>query len=375
MEPIELTLLMPCLNEANTISNCVKKAQKSLLELEIKGEVLVCDNGSEDGSQDLARNCGARVINVEQRGYGSALQAGIAGAKGTYIIMADADESYDWSAIAPFYEKLKDGYELVMGCRLPSGGGKIEEGAMPFLHRWLGNPVLSCLGRLLFKSQIKDFHCGLRGFRKSSIVSLNLVTNGMEFASEMIIKSELSNLRIGQIPICLHTDKRGRSPHLRTWRDGWRHLRFMLLHSPKWVFLAPGSIALLAGLTGFSTLLVKPSSIDTNLLLGCSLLLLTGLQWICFGMSARIFGTHHGLMPDDKNLTAAFSRIKLETGIIIGCGSLICGGLTLAYGAQFENDTQLRYTITGFTLFVGGIQVMLSSFFFSVLGLKYSRTG
>lgn len=373
MDSIELTVLMPCLNEAKTIGSCIEKAQKAIAALGIAGEVLVSDNGSEDGSQKIATARGARVIHATPKGYGSALQSGIEEARGKYIIMGDADESYDWSAIAPFYEKLAQGYELVMGCRFPSGGGKIEKGAMPFLHRWLGNPILSFLGRILFKSDIRDFHCGMRGFNKASVSNLGLVTTGMEFASEMIIKCELSKLRSAQVPITLRPDKRGRSPHLRTWRDGWRHLRFMLLHSPKWVFLVPGTITFILGAIGFSSLIIKPDFLPTGALLACGFLLLIGLQWVCFGLSARIFGTHHGLIPNDKNLSAAFDKIKLETGCIIGLLSLIAGFLSLVYATQSPATHFLRYSIPGFTLLASGIQIILSSFFFSVLGLKYSK--
>jgi len=343
------------------------------LDLKVKGEVLVVDNGSEDGSQVAAARAGARVLTVPEKGYGSALKAGIKSAKGRFVVMGDADCSYDWSDVAPFYERLKEGFELVMGCRLPSGGGTIEKNAMPFLHRWLGNPALSLSGRILFKSDIRDFHCGMRGFLKSSIEKIELVTSGMEFASEMVIKSELAGLRISQVPITLSPDGRSRSPHLRTWRDGWRHLRFMLLHSPKWVFLVPGSIALASGLLGFSSLLIVPRSIGTNLLLACSFLLIVGVQWICFGMSARIFGTHHGLLPDDPGLSSAFNKIKLESGILLGFSSLVVGVLLVVLSADVGDEVRFRYVIPGFTFVAGGFQIVLSSFFFSVLGLKYSK--
>lgn len=244
-QEILLTVLMPCLNEAETLATCITKAQKSIAELQISGEVLIADNGSTDGSQQIAREHGARVVDIPEKGYGSALIGGIHAAKGKYIIMGDADDSYDFLSLRPFVEKLEEGYELVMGNRFKGG---IAKGAMPPLHRYLGNPVLSGIGRILYRSDIGDFHCGLRGFRKESIESLHLITTGMEFASEMVVKSTINHLRITEVPTTLSPDGRNRAPHLRSWHDGWRHLKFLLIYCPKWLFLYPGIFLTILGL-------------------------------------------------------------------------------------------------------------------------------
>lgn len=252
---IELTLLMPCLNEAETIATCVRKGLESLRREGIEGEVLVADNGSTDGSQSIATGCGARVVVAREPGYGAALWQGIQSARGRFVIMADADDSYDWLDIARFVQRLREGYDFVMGCRLPRGGGRIMPGAMPRLHRYLGNPVLSGIGRALFHCPITDFHCGMRGFDREKILALDLKTPGMEFATEMVIRATKARLKTIEVPITLHRDGRSRPPHLRPWRDGWRHLRFMLLYSPSWLFWLPGQILLWLGLLGSVTLL------------------------------------------------------------------------------------------------------------------------
>ena len=248
-EQLALSILMPCLNEAETLAVCVRKAKASLTQSGLRGEVIVADNGSSDGSVQIAEELGARVVHVPEKGYGNALRAGIEAAQGKWIIMGDADDSYDFSDLDRFVEKLQQGYHLVMGCRLPSGGGTIMVGAMPWKHRWLGNPVLSWVGRLFFKCPVHDFHCGLRGFSREAYEQMDLRTTGMEFASEMVIKATVKSLRITEVPITLFKDGRSRPPHLRSWRDGWRHLRFMLLFSPTWLFLVPG--VLLGLLVGY----------------------------------------------------------------------------------------------------------------------------
>ena len=269
---MKLSVVMPCLNEAETLASCIRKAQQSLTDLAIQGEVLIADNGSSDGSQELARSLGARVVDIAQKGYGHALRGGIEAAAGKFIIMADSDDSYDFSKLRPFVEKLQAGHDLVMGCRMPWGGGTVLPGAMPWKHRWIGNPVLSFIGRLFFKCPVTDFHCGLRGFTKTAYLKMDLRTTGMELASEMVIKATLQNMKITEVPITLHPDGRSRPPHLRSWRDGWRHLRFMMLFSPRWLFLIPGiSLGAVGGLflslLAFQPLSLGPVVLDINSML------------------------------------------------------------------------------------------------------------
>lgn len=384
---LELTLLMPCLDEHETIATCVTKARQALAELCLEGEVLVADNGSTDGSRALAEQAGARVVPVPVKGYGAALQGGIAAAHGRYVIMGDADDSYDWSAIGPFVEKLRGGAELVMGCRLPKGGGTILPGAMPFSHRWLGNPGLSAVGRLFFGCPVTDFHCGLRGFSREAIESLDLRTMGMEFASEMVIRATLAKLRIEQVPITLHPDGRSGRPKLRTWRDGWRHLRFMLLYSPRWLFLLPGLLLMLLGLVGFGAVLPGPFhlgrlALDLNSLLVFALCLLVGFQIVSFAVSARIFATSEGLLPPDPSLQRAYRIFTLERGLLVSM-LVGLGGLGLLLGTvaewvragfgELSYQWDLRRTIPGVTLLALGAQGTFTSFFLSLVGLERRR--
>jgi len=379
----ELTLLMPCLDEAETLAGCIEQGRRALDELGVAGEIVVADNGSTDGSPAIAERTGARIVHVPERGYGAALLGGIAAARGRYVVMADADASYDFREIGPFLERLRDGADLVMGCRLPSGGGKILTGAMPFLHRWLGNPGLSWLGRVLFGCPVTDFHCGMRGFSREALLGLDVRTTGMEFASEMVIKATFRGLRIVNVPITLHPDGRTRPPHLRTFRDGWRHLRFMLLHSPKGLFLVPGTAALGTGALGFAVLLPGPLRIggvglDANTLLVCAFLILTGFQWISFGMSARLYATQHGLIPPDDSSWIQ-THLSLERGIVIG-GFVGLAGLCLLVYAVYAWSTfgfgpfpaaiGLRLVIPAVTAMALGAQIVLSSFFISMLRLK-----
>ncbi len=379
--PLELSVLMPCLNEAETLEVCIKKAQNSLRENQLSGEVIIADNGSTDGSQAIAERLGARVVPVASKGYGSALLGGIAAARGRFIIMGDADDSYEFTNLMPFVVKLRDGFELVMGNRFKGG---IKPGAMPPLHRYLGNPVLTGIGRLFFGCPAGDFHCGLRGFSKAAIDRLELQTTGMEFASEMVVKASLQGLRITEVPTTLSPDGRSRPPHLRSWRDGWRHLRFMLVYSPRWLFLYPGMLLMLVGLGAGLWLLPGPQKVggvtfDVHTLLYAMLAVLIGFQAVVFSVFTKIFAVSEGLMPEDQRLNRLFKVVTLEVGLIAGT-LLILGGLAgsiYAVGLWREksfgdlNPAQTLRTILPAVLALTlGCQIVLSSFFLSVLGLK-----
>jgi glycosyltransferase involved in cell wall biosynthesis len=378
---MELTVVLPCLNEAETLAVCIRKAKASIAGLGIDGEVVIADNGSTDGSQDIARAEGARVVDVPIRGYGAALTAGIADAKGEFVIMGDADDSYDLSNLGPFVEALRGGADLVMGNRFAGG---IEPGAMPALHRYLGNPVLTAIGRILFRSPVKDFHCGLRGFRREAILELDLRTTGMEFASEMVVKATLNKLNIVEVPTTLSPDGRSRAPHLRTWRDGWRHLRFLLLYSPRWLFLYPGMILFLVGLVLGGVLLAGPIEIgehalDVSALVYAMAAVLIGYQAILFAAFSRAFVANEGLMPPSPGMQKAFKVLNLERGLIIGLLLLIVGiGLAIYgfihwgssdFGALDARDA-VRLAVPAATLSVLGFETIMGSFFLSVLGLS-----
>ena len=326
---VELTILMPCLNEAETLAVCIDKANAFLARTGTAGEVLIADNGSTDGSIEIARSHGARVVDVPVKGYGAALIAGIRHARGRYIVMGDSDDSYDFSRLDLFVEKLRQGFDLVMGNRFRGG---IATGAMPFLHRYLGNPVLSFIGRLFFSIPIRDFHCGLRGFNRDRIVALNLNTPGMEFASEMVVRAALDGYRITEVPTTLAPDGRSRPPHLRTWRDGWRHLRFMLLFSPRWLFLYPGIAILALGTILTFTLLPGPVSVAPSVVLdvhsmivGC-IAMLIGTQCISFAVVARRYAAARGLLPVSYTLGGAMSRFSLEA-VLVGSAALFLVGM------------------------------------------------
>jgi len=371
---------MPCLNEAETVGRCVEKALRGLRENNTCGEVVVADNGSTDGSQDLARSAGARVVPVAQKGYGNALMGGILAARGRFVLMGDADDSYDFTHVQRFLDKLRAGYDLVVGNRFR---GRIEPGAMPPLHRYLGNPVLSGIGRLFFKSPCGDFHCGLRGFSKEAILRLDLRTTGMEFASEMVVKATLFGLRIAEVPTTLSPDGRHRPPHLRSWRDGWRHLRFLLLYSPRWLFFYPGLALVLLGLTTILWLLPGPRRVgsvvlDVHTMLGGAALMLVGFQSVAFAALAKVFAMNSGLMPWTPRLRRVFEWITLETGLILGALLIVGGGFGI--GAMFYTWSQhdfgpldpqktLRWAIPAVTASALGFQIVLFSFFFSMLGL------
>ena len=378
---VELSVVMPCLNEAATVGICVKKAIDALERHGIRGEVIVADNGSTDGSQEIARDFGARVLPVERRGYGSALQSGIAAARGRFVLMGDADDTYDFLQLEEFVAKLREGYDLVMGNRFQ---GKILPGAMPALHRYLGNPVLTGLGRLFFKSQVGDFHCGLRAFRKDAIEQLGLRTMGMEFASEMVVKAAAFGLRVTEIPTTLAPDRRERAPHLRTWRDGWRHLRFLLLYSPRWLFLYPGIALIALGVTLSAALLPGPIKIgnivfDVHTLLFAAMAILIGFQSVVFATFTKIFAISEGLLPEDPRLTRMFRYITLEVGLVAGTLLILAGAGAWVLGLEYwrigqfgplDPEKTLRIVIPGVVCFTLGFQVVLSSFFLSVLGMS-----
>lgn len=383
-EDLELTVLMPCLNEAETLGRCVEKALGSLGALGLRGEVLIADNGSTDGSPAIAEKLGARVVHVAEKGYGSALRGGIAAARGRWVIMGDADDSYDFSRLGPFVEKLREGFDLVMGCRMPRGGGRILPGAMPWKHRWIGNPVLSWIGRLFFKCPATDFHCGLRGFSREAYGRMELRTTGMEFASEMVIRATLGNLRIAEVPITLHKDGRSRPPHLRSWRDGWRHLRFMLLFAPGWLFLLPSSLLCTTGFVLGLRLWIGPMQIagvtfDTNTLLICAMLSLLGVQLGLFAVFSRTFAMVEKLQPESRNLQVWYRVFNLERGLLVGCCLCLAGVFLLVRAVLFwkaagfgeiSYPDSLRQVIPAVTLVVLGLQVVFSSFFLSILGLS-----
>jgi len=382
--PVELTVLMPCLNEAETLGRCVEKARAGIAKSGVSGEVLIADNGSTDGSVEIAKQLGARVVPVAAKGYGSALRGGIEAARGKWIVMGDADDSYDFSAIAPFVEKLGTGADLVMGCRMPRGGGTISPGAMPWKHRWIGNPILSAIGRSFFKCPAHDFHCGLRAFSKAAIERLNLRTTGMEFASEMVISATLQGLKLAEVPITLHKDGRSRPPHLRSWRDGWRHLRFMLLYSPRWLFLYPGLLLMLIGTAAGIWLFPGPRrvggvSFDIHTLLYAVFAILLGFQSVIFGVFTKIFAMSEGLLPPDARMDRVFRVITLEVGLVVGILLLLLGFVgslhavhlwSTAMFGPLQPAVTLRTILPSVLALMLGAQTVFSSFFLSVLGLR-----
>ncbi len=380
---VEVSIVMPCLNEADTLETCVTKARRALDGAGITGEIIVADNGSSDGSQQIAARLGARVVPVSARGYGNALMGGIAAARGRYVIMGDADDSYDFLEAPRFVAKLREGYDLVQGCRLPSGGGTLMPGAMPFLHRVLGNPMFSAMARSWFRAPIHDVYCGLRGFTKALYERLDQRCTGMEFATEMIIKSSLHGVRIAEVPITLHPDgRKAHAPHLRTFRDGWRTLRFFLMYSPRWLFLAPGALLMLLGLLGYAVAMpgVTASGVtfDAHTLLFASLAVIIGYQSIQFALFTKAFAISEGLMPDDPRMRRALALFSLENAL--GAGSLaMLVGLVLLVGAvnqwrsvhfgNLDYAHTMRWVIPGVTLTALGFQTVLSGFFLSILGL------
>jgi glycosyltransferase involved in cell wall biosynthesis len=383
-DALELSIVMPCLNEADTLATCIEKAQRAIEEHQIAAEIVIADNGSTDGSQAIARRLGARVVPVEQRGYGAALMGGIAAARGTYVIMGDADDSYDWAEIPHFLAKLHEGFQLVQGCRLAGGGGTVKPGAMPFLHRWWGNPMFTALARWWFRTPIHDIHCGMRAFSREMWLSLDQRCTGMEFASEMVIKASLFGARTSEIPITLHPDGRtAHAPHLKTFRDGWRHLRFFLLFSPRWLFLMPGLGLILAGIVGYALAMPRATvggiTFDVHTLLFASLAIICGYQSIAFALMTKVFAIVEGLLPEDPRLNRFFQLVNLESGLLVGALGMIAGLILLGgavhqwssvdFGA-LNYDHTMRWVIPGVMLTALGFQTILSSFFASLMGMR-----
>lgn len=379
---LDLTILMPCLNEARTVARCVATASAFLHENGLAGEVLVVDNGSTDGSRELAAAAGARVVRAEVRGYGAALSEGITHAKGRWVIVGDADDSYDFASLAPFVAKLREGFQLVMGNRFLGG---IAPGAMPLTHRYLGNPVLSLLGRVFFRIGIGDFHCGLRGFERRAIHQLGLTTSGMEFATEMVAKAALARLRIAEVPASLRPDGRGRPPHLRTWRDGWRHLLFMLLYSPRWLFLIPGGLLVGAGLAGFALLLSGPwqvghVALGIHSLLYMAAAVVLGFQLIQLAFLAKWAGVVTGIVPSPKWLEKLAASARVETGLVLGIGLALSGLMWSArlasnWGAAgfgaLDPTAVMRQAIPAVTLMITGVQAIAGSLFAGALHFAF----
>jgi glycosyltransferase involved in cell wall biosynthesis len=381
---VELSVVMPCLNEGDTLAACLDKAWSALGQHGIRGEIIVADNGSTDESATIAKQMGARVVRVLEKGYGNALMGGIAAARGKYILMGDADDSYDFRDIPKFVEKLRGGADVVQGCRLPNGGGKVMAGAMPFSHRWLGNPMFTLLVRRMFKSPVNDVYCGLRGFRREFYDRLHLRCTGMEFATEMLIKASLFGASIAEVPITLWPDGRKRHPsHLRTFRDGWRTLRFYLTYSPRWLFLYPGLLLIALGLIGYAVampgLTIRGVTFDAHTLLFASLSILLGFQSVFFSILTKSFAIGEGLLPRDPRINRFFEIFSLERGLLLG-GALLLFGISLLLGSinqwrltefgALDYAHTMRWVIPGVTSTVLGFETVLNSFFGSVLGMR-----
>lgn len=381
-QEIELTILMPCLNEAETLEVCINKAKTFLEKSGVVGEVLIADNGSTDGSIEIAERCGARVEHVPVKGYGAALIGGCKAAKGKYVIMGDADDSYDFLNLMPFVEKLREGYELVMGNRFRGG---IAKGAMPPLHRYLGNPVLSFIGRLFFPSEIGDFHCGLRGYEREAMLKLDLHTTGMEYASEMVVKATMFGLKMTEVPTTLSPDGRSRAPHLRSFRDGWRHLKFLLLHSPNWLFLYPGMIFCVLGLIMTVALMFGPVQIgsvafDIHTMLYGSAMIMIGANMIFFSLFTRIYAMRTSFIPTKESVATKLANVTTEKGAVAGVLLALAGIIMTIAAFVIWKDTSfgnlnpqemMRMTIPALTLMVVGIEMIFASFFIGILNIKH----
>lgn len=381
-QEIELTILMPCLNEAETLEVCINKAKTFLKNSGVVGEVLIADNGSTDGSVEIAKKCGARVEHVPVKGYGAALIGGCKAAKGKYVIMGDADDSYDFLNLMPFVEKLREGYELVMGNRFR---GEIAKGAMPPLHRYLGNPVLSFIGRLFFPSEIGDFHCGLRGYEREAMLKLDLHTTGMEYASEMVVKATMYGLKMTEVPTTLSPDGRSRAPHLRSFRDGWRHLKFLLLHSPNWLFLYPGMVFCVLGLIITASLMFGPVQIggvvfDIHTMLYGSAMIMIGTNMIFFSLFTRIYAIRTNFIPTKESVATKLANVTTEKGAVAGVLLTLAGiAMTIAAFVIWKDTSfgnlnpqeMMRMTIPALTLMVVGIEMIFASFFIGILNIKH----
>ncbi len=377
---LELSIVMPCLNEVETLATCIHKAQRAIAKLGLAAEIIVADNGSTDGSQMVARELGVRVVDVARRGYGSALIGGIDAARGRFVIMGDADDSYDFGAIGSLLDRLREGNDLVMGNRFAGG---IQEGAMVWSHRWVGNPALTFISRMFFRTPVGDMHCGLRGFRKDAYEKLRLRSTGMEFASEMVIKASLRRMKIAEVPVTLSPDGRSRPPHLRTWRDGWRHLRFMLLFSPRWLFLYPGIALFTAGLLAGAALEIGPVKVgpfgfDIHTLLLAGFCCLIGYQLIVFAVFTKVFAMRMGFHPPNPTYASMFRYVRLETGLVVGALMFLLGVAgtvvaILSWGAAgfgaLDPRLTMREIIPASVLLTLGVQTIFASFFLSILGI------
>ena len=382
---VEVSIVMPCLNEAETLAKCIRHAQSAIAKGGFAAEIIVADNGSADGSQQIGRDLGATVVDVPRKGYGSALIGGIDAAKGRFVVIGDADDSYDFEAIGPLIDKLREGYDLVVGNRFMGG---IEPGAMPWSHRWVGNPVLTFISRVFFHAPVGDTHCGLRAFKKDAYEKMRLRATGMEFASEMVIKASLKGMRITEVAVVLRPDGRSRAPHLRTWRDGWRHLRFMLLFSPRWLFLYPGLALFVVGVMLSALLLPGPLHIagvrlDIHTLLVAGFLALIGYQLVLFAVFTKIFAVRMGFHPPHPVLEGLFKYITLEVGLLAGALMVLAGivGLVLAVASwqsvgfgNLDPSLTMREVIPAVLLLAIGTQTVFASFFISILSIDIEGT-
>lgn len=381
---VEISIVLPCLNESETLGNCLAKVAQVIREESLRAEIIVADNGSTDGSIDIARQAGALVVEVREPGYGNALLGGIGIAKGRFIVMGDADDSYDFLELPRFLKDLRAAYDLVQGCRLPAGGGHIVPGAMPWLHRRIGNPLFTWLVRQWFGAPIHDVYCGFRGFKREIVTSLELQSGGMEFATEMIIKASLRGLRISEVPVTLHPDgRRTHGPHLKTFRDGWRTLRFFLLCSPRWLFTVPGIALLLLGLLGYAIALpglrIDSINFDAHTLLFASLFLTSGFQAVTFAVATKTYAVREGLLPEDHWHRRFQSLFSLEKGLVVMAVMCLLGVVLLGMAVDewrqvnfgnLDYARTMRRVIPGATLVAIGIQTGFASFFVSLLGLR-----